>query len=57
MSQLLPIIQQLETIVERCGMNSLSLLIRNFELDSKFQMCESDSHIRLKTSNIMEVFL
>ena len=40
---------------ERFGMSSFSLTIRNFELDSKFQMCESDSHIQQSTSKFMEV--
>ena len=42
---------------ERFGMNSLLLIIRNFELSSKPHMCEQSSHIRLKVSKIMETFL
>ena len=43
---------------ERFRMSSINLTLRNFEHDSKFQICESDSHIQLKTPNIpiMEVF-
>ena len=36
-------------------MRSLALPMRNFEVNSKFRMCESNSYIRFTISKSMEI--